>query len=292
MKIFSILVVTITSFLNGFFVEKRMDYTHLLLRCGEIFLKGKNKKVFENKLISNIKKIAGVKDVKNVRGRFVVNYFEEHKKIRLVFGLRSYSPAVKIPKDADLIKNAALELIKTKRGKKSFKVVTKRADKTFPIESPAFNVLVGQYIEAESKLYFDFEAPEIILNIEINTGGAYLFTEIIDCFGGLPTGVEGKAHLLVENEASLLAGLLMMKRGCTVVPVSLDECDISLLQKFSPRKLELRAINSLDDIEEGILVVGQTFDNYKKFEGKVLVLRPLVAYSDKMIKEEAARFLN
>ena len=104
MKIFSILVVTITSFLNGFFVEKRMDYTHLLLRCGEIFLKGKNKKVFENKLISNIKKIAGVKDVKNVRGRFVVNYFEEHKKIRLVFGLRSYSPAVKIPKDADIVK--------------------------------------------------------------------------------------------------------------------------------------------------------------------------------------------
>ena len=59
------------------------------------------------------------------------------------------------------------------------------------------------------------------------------------CFGGLPTGVEGSFLFLIEDEASLLDGLLFMKRGCSVFPVASSEKDISLLQHYSPEELKL-----------------------------------------------------
>ncbi|MBU0456516.1 MAG: THUMP domain-containing protein [Nanoarchaeota archaeon] len=274
-----------------------MLYNTILLRYGEIFLKGKNRNIFERKLIENIKKITGIKKIENLRSRFVVDYFTNHKSLKLVFGLVSYSPALRVDRDIEKIKEKVLEILKMKKG--TFKIETKRSDKTFPIKSPDMNTLVGIFVEENSNFKFSFEKPDHIIKIEINQEGAYLFLEIERCFGGLPVGVGGNVLLLVEDEISLLAGLLFMKRGCNVFPVCLgSEKDISLLQKFSPTKLELKAVKDFFEIEKyakdkkiKVLVSRQNFNNLNNYKTELIVMKPLIAYDDKKIKKELKEFM-
>lgn len=263
--------------------------SYLLLRYGEIFLKGGKIKQFERKLRENIKLITGVKEIRQLRCRLILDYFEEHKLLRRVFGLVSYSPADFVVKDQEKIKQKALEMMGSLKG--TFKVETQRSDKTFPIKSPEMNVLVGRFIEENSSLHFSRGEPDHILGIEINHHGAYLFTETIDCFGGLPTGVEGKIGLLVENENSLLAGLLMMKRGCDVLAVGFQKFEISLLQRFSPVKQELKLVKDFSELEDfcrekkiSVLVSGQRFEDYQRLGTNLTVLRPLVGYGKEEVK--------
>ncbi|HIJ11713.1 TPA: hypothetical protein HA278_06655 [Candidatus Woesearchaeota archaeon] len=257
-----------------------MAWTHILLRYGEIFLKGKNKPYFVKKLLSNIHAITG-KKAQDVRSRFVMPYFDNHIDLKRVFGLTSYSLSVRVEKDIDLIVKQAALLA----GSGSFKIATKRSDKSFPITSPDMNVQVGQYVESHSDATFSFDTPDVIIHIEINQEGAYLFTDKVPCFGGLPTGVEGKVELLVENQASLLAGLLFMKRGCTVIPVMKNDVDISVLEKYSPGQLVKK------EKEEGnLLVSGQTFETLSEYDEEGTVFRPLIAYSDERIKRELERY--
>lgn len=270
-----------------------MDY--LLLRYGEIFLKGGNIKQFERKLRENIKLITGVGEIKQLRCRLILNYFEKHDLLRRVFGLVSYSPVDFVEKDLEKIKEKSLEMVRGLKG--TFKVETQRSDKTFPIKSPEMNVLIGRFIEENSNLKFARNNPDNLLGIEINHQGVYLFTETIDCFGGLPSGVEGRVGLLVENQESLLAGLLMMKRGCDLVLVGFKKFKIDLLQSFSPTKLELKLVKNFSGLEEfmvdkkiSVLVSGQRFDNYKKLETKLTVLRPLVAYGKKEVQNELEKY--
>ena len=222
-------------------------------------------------------------------------YFPEHKALRRVFGLVSYSPAVRTEKNAEEIKRKAFELLRGRKG--TFRVMTRRSDKTFPITSPEFNRMVGQYIEQETNLEFSLDSPEFLLEIEINQEGAYLFFETIPCGGGLPTGVEGKVLLLIENEASLLAGLLFMKRGCNIVPVAFAEKDISLLQAFSPAELKLHLIKDFSELEQlaakkeiSILVTGQVLGEEVKWKTSLTIMKPLVAYSKGQIQEQLNKY--
>ena len=269
----------------------------LLLRYGEIFLKGGNRRLFVRKLVDNISKIVGVK-AKKLHNRLVLDYFQEHSKLKRVFGLVSYSLCLRTDKEVENIKKSALKLLKRKKG--TFKVAVKRSDKRFPIKSPEMNVLVGQYIEENSRLEFSFKTPDNILGIEINEEGAYLFFETVKCHGGLPTGVEGEVKLLVEDDDSVLAGLMFMKRGCNIIPVGFKKRKIDLLQKYSPVKLDFKIIKSLNEVE-GILVSGQSFEGYKKYKkykkyknygkwGGLLVFRPLIAYSEDEIKNTFEMF--
>jgi len=273
-----------------------MDYDTILLRYGEIFLKGKNKDVFERKLVENVRKMAikasvSQPKVTKSQGRLLLEYFPEHLVLRRVFGLTSYSPAVRVEKNTEEIQKKAVELLFNKKG--TFRITTKRSDKSFPITSPEFNRVVGAYIEQKMPLEFSSAAPDITLEIEINQEGAYLFFETIICGGGLPTGVEGKVLLLVENEVDLLAGLLFMKRGCSVFPVAFTEKDISLLQAFSPVELKLHMIKDFKELEGlavkkeiSILVTGEVLGEETKYKTNLTVMKPLVAYSKKQIKEQ------
>lgn len=269
-----------------------MDYDCLLLRYGEIFLKGQNKSFFERKLLDNIKKIAGISKIKNVRGRLISTYSPEHHLLKRVFGLVSYSPALLVEKDFEKIKEKAAELFQGKKG--TFKIEPKRADKRFPLTSPEINIQLGRYIEEHTNLTFKGEGYDHLLGVEINQDGAYLFTEIICCFGGLPTGVEGKVAVLVEDEASLLAGLLFMKRGCDIIPLALKTKEILLLQKFSPVALKLNLFKDYREIDkflgEQVLVSGQNFSQLKEYSLRATILRPLIAFSKEEIKEELRKF--
>ena len=125
-----------------------MDYTHLLLRYGELFLKGKNQSFFEQALIHNLKKELPEAKVRKVRGRLILLFFKEHQQIKKIFGLVSYSPCLKVGKELELIKKIALELLADKKG--SFRIETKRSDKTYPIKSLEVSAQVGRFIEKNS----------------------------------------------------------------------------------------------------------------------------------------------
>lgn len=272
-----------------------MEWEYLLIRYGEIFLKGKNRPLFEKKLKENIHKITGFRKVRMLRGRFVGDYFAEHNKLKKVFGLVSYSPAVKVEKDLEKIKAKSLEMLEGKSG--TFKILPKRSDKRFPLTSPELNVVLGRYIEEKTALKFEGINPQYNLGIEINQEGAYLFLEVVPCFGGLPAGVEGRVAVLIEDEAGILAGLLLMKRGCDIFPVAFNEKDISLLQTFSPVELKLRIFKNVLEIEKfarenkmEVLVSGQVFDDYKKIDTTLTVFRPLIAHSKGDINSELEKF--
>ena len=273
-----------------------MNPTHLVVRYGELFLKGKNRPFFEKKLVDNIKNRTNPSKVQKIPGRLILDYFPNHSFLKKIFGLVSYSPAQKVENDLTKIKETALKLVSGMKG--SFKVVSKRSDKNFPLKSPQLSAIIGQYIEENSNLTFKMENPHNIIYIEINQKGIYLFTEIIPCLGGLPTGVEGKVLLLLEDKASILAGILMMKRGTNLLPVSLTgNKDLSLLNSFSPLNLKLEIFYSLQELENyasthgvDILVTGQQFENLEKSEIDLVSFRPLIGYSDKEVKEQLAVF--
>jgi tRNA uracil 4-sulfurtransferase len=277
-----------------------MECNYILLRYGEIFLKGKNRGTFERRLVQNIKKITKISSVQVLRGRMICPYFSENSCLKRVFGLTSYSPAIKVEKEIEVIKKSILELMKGKKG--TFKVITKRSDKRFPIKSPDFNVQLGQYLENEVKeLEFSFKDYDYEINVEINQEAAYLFLEKVTCLGGLPVGVEGEVGLIYENEASLVAGILMMRRGTNLKMFSLDEIsssNLELLQKFSSNKIIYEKIDSFNDLINNklTLVSGQNFTNFKEYSGlekdsdKKLIFRPLIAFSKEEIQEKLELF--
>ena len=255
-----------------------MDNKYIILRYGEIFLKGKNQRFFEKKLIENVKSITGVSEVLRLRGRLVVPFFEGFETLKNVFGISSYSIATKCGKNLEEIKKIAVKICEGLKG--TFRIETKRSDKTFPVKSPEVNVQVGTFVEEHSNLTFKLKEPDTVVHVEINQDGVYLFIEKVKCHGGLPTGVEGEVTLLVENDASLLAGLLFMKRGCSVKLVVLEDIDVSLLEKYSPKKLDVITLPT-----KHVLVSGETFETYRKSEQNIF--RPLIGFT----KEEIAQKL-
>lgn len=263
----------------------------IMARYGELFLKGANRGFFERLLLQNIRLKLPEAKVWKGRGRI---FLETEKAARLqdVFGLTSYSHCLRTEADLEKIKVAMVALVQGKRG--TFKVETTRSDKRFPLTSPEINKEVGRYVEEHTELRFAFKNPGVVLEIEINQEGAFLFTERVACLGGVPTGVEGTVLLFVEHEASLLAGILMMKRGGYILPVAFEEKDISLLQRYSPKKVELKVVPGISAMEEiamarkiEILVVGQQWVD--KIDTRLVVLRPLVGYEGR-VEEELERF--
>ena len=253
--------------------------THILLRCGEIFLKGKNYLTFEKLLRQNIAVLTATnkKDIVPLRGRFILPFFEQHHLLRRVFGLVSYSLSIKIHPQIDAICAAAVSLLQDK--KKTFKIITKRSDKRFPFTSPEITARVGKYIEEKTALRYTKENPRLILQ--------------------LPTGSEGPVLLLVENEQSRLAGLLMMKRGISLLPVGLHDYDISLLQKFSPFPLQLSLFSTYSELKQfahqkkiNILVTG-SFDLVEHdLSRHFLILKPLLAFDEKLINKTLLEYQN
>lgn len=193
----------------------------LLLRFGELYLKGNNRKLFENALISNIKQMLKEEKYKFSKtfGRYVISDYAEDreceliKKLRKVFGLYSLSPAKEIDADVDTIEKFVSTI---NVDDESFKVFVKRADKNFPISSMDFaKELGGIVLQNNINSNVDLYNPtkEIHVDIRLN-GKAYVFTDIIKCQGGLPLGCSGNGLLLLSGGIdSPVAGYLMAKRG-------------------------------------------------------------------------------
>ena len=191
----------------------------ILLRMGELFLKGENRGMFENVLVSNIrKKLEGLNyKLQRTRGRIMIAEFDEEKEIveRLtkVFGLVSLSVA----EEVDASPTAISQYVSTiKLSNKTFKVDVNRADKRFPISSMDFAAeLGGKILENNPNAIVELYHPEIVIHVDIrNNGKAYIFDKSIKCQGGLPLSTSGKALLLLSGGIdSPVAGYMMAKRG-------------------------------------------------------------------------------
>ncbi len=190
----------------------------ILLRVGELFLKGENRYIFENALYNNIRKsLEGLKfTLTKTQGRLVVGGFDDEEQVveRLckVFGLTSLSVAEEVDADMGEIEKH----FSTIKCDGSFKVNVTRGDKRFPLTSMQVAAELGGIILDNNKnASVDLYNPEHVFMVDIRQNGkAYLFDKSIKCQGGLPLGTAGGALLLLSGGIdSPVAGYLMAKRG-------------------------------------------------------------------------------
>lgn len=196
----------------------------LLVRYGEIGLKGKNISTFEKKLVNNIKAaLKGTEStVGNHHGRIYVYYNENEKndvirRVKNVFGIVSVSPVIKVDNEVLAIEEtilAEMTRLVNELGYKTFKVETRRVNKGFPIKSPDFSKRIGGMILSRIPgLKVDVMNPDVLLTIEIRNT-TYIFSEKIACLGGMPYGSAGKGMILLSGGIdSPVAGYLMARRG-------------------------------------------------------------------------------
>jgi len=196
-----------------------MRFNSIIVRYGEISLKGKNRKTFELKLKSDIQRFLEnqkitFSQVVVKRGRIYVRGINTLPGLEKVFGIHSYSPALEIEKSMDVLKNEALGFVSKVADAKSFRVSCQRVDKRFPIKSIDVERIIGEILHKETKTRVDLTAPELAVQIEIGEDGIFLFGEKIRGYSGMPFGSAGKlVSLISAGIDSPVATFLMMKRG-------------------------------------------------------------------------------
>ncbi len=211
----------------------------IILRYGELHLKGNNRAFFENALLKNIKQ--SLKDfsfeLKKISGRYVISNYNENdynliiEKLKKIFGLVSVSPAFELSTDKEEIITKCMEIAKELTG--SFRISTKRADKKFPVKSDEFSAFIGEiFLNANSNLKVDLHNPDTNIIIEIRENGkTYILTKIIYAHGGMPVGTAGKGLLMLSGGIdSPVAGYMMAKRGLSLNAIHFHSFPYTSLQ--------------------------------------------------------------
>ena len=198
----------------------------LLVRWGEIFLKGDNRGFFERALVDRVQRavaaLPGAK-VERTHGRLVVwpgdgGARRAVRALERVFGIVSLSPARVVARELGAISAVAVELARSEaqaHARPTFKVESRRSDKRFPMGSMEVSREVGAAVVGALGLPVDVHTPAFTIGVEIGYEQAFVFAEIAPGPGGLPVGVTGRVELLLSGGIdSPAAGWLMMKRGC------------------------------------------------------------------------------
>ena len=207
----------------------------LIVRCGEVALKGMNKPYFERMLAERIHKRLkaagyGKASVKRHEGLIFVRFDREWDTVQLageiskVFGVASISPAVESESNMEAIGVEAvsfMEKLCEERCVRTFKVEAKRADKQFPIKSPDIARQIGGYVLKGLKvLKVDVHNPDVRLFVDVRHDRSYIYADKIAGFGGLPLGTNGKGLVLLSGGIdSPVAAWMMAKRGMMIEAV-------------------------------------------------------------------------
>ncbi|QNG60924.1 tRNA uracil 4-sulfurtransferase ThiI [Metabacillus idriensis] len=234
-----------------------MNYDHILIRYGEISTKGKNRKRFIDQLKHNLKLVLTAFPVlgfSSNRDRLYIKLNgENHEKIleklSNVFGIHSFSLALKCKSELEEIKNSSLQLMTEKyKPGNTFKVSARRADKTFPLLTNEINYAIGSHIlQNTDGLTVDVHDPDIDLRVEVRSEGTYLTCKDYQGAGGLPAGVSGKAVLMLSGGIdSPVAGYYAMKRGI----------EVDAIHFFSPPYTSERAKQKVIDLARKLTALG------------------------------------
>jgi thiamine biosynthesis protein ThiI len=202
--------------------------TSIIVHYQEIALKGKNRPWFVTRLVNNLRAATSGLDIAAVRplmGRIEVvlgpaaSYEPVRDRLARVFGVANFSRAWRASLDLDEMA-AAIDRDLGDVHPSSFRVTVRRANKQFPMTSPAIEREVGGRIKLARGWTVKLDHPELTIRVEILNGGAFYSFHAERGPGGLPTGVSGKvACLLSGGIDSPVAAWRMMKRGCTVLLV-------------------------------------------------------------------------
>ncbi len=243
----------------------------ILIKYGELTTKKGNRNFFINLLYNNIKKKLQKYDV-NIskdRSRMYITFKNEELNdikniIDKIFGIHTYHIAYITESNEESIKNKVLEVLKTKTFS-TFKVETKRSNKSFPINSMDMNnILGGLILKNISNVKVDVHNPEVLVKVEIRDEKTFIYLNSYAGSGGYPVGSQPKAMLMLSGGIdSPVAGYLAMKRGITLEAVyfeaiphtSLEARDkvIKLTRKLSiyTDKINLHIVN-FTKIQEAI----------------------------------------
>lgn len=194
----------------------------LIKYASEIFLKGLNRGRFEKKLKDNIKNVLKEEDYSFYidQNRWFIQAEDIStlkNKVKNVFGVAEVCTVKQTERDLDLIKELALNVMKTYPAGTTFKVVTKRANKNFPMNSMEVSGDVGAYILKNSEGYtVEIKKPDATIDIEIRDK-AYVYISREKGIGGMPYGINGNTMLMLSGGIdSPVAGFMMAKRGIEV----------------------------------------------------------------------------
>ncbi|WP_027334661.1 tRNA uracil 4-sulfurtransferase ThiI [Mycoplasmopsis felifaucium] len=213
-------------------------YDKILIRYGELTLKGKNRENFINVLARNVKKITGEAPKVEFDRMFLTYSAENMENLKYVFGIISYSPILICRNDINEINLTAQKLINSDT--KTFKVSARRNNKNFSLTSAEINQTTGGYLLVNNpNLKVDVHNPELIVHVEVRQKETYIFNNIIPALGGLPVGISGKVlHLMSGGIDSPVAAYQLMKRGLNV----------SFLSFVSPPQTDERTIEKMKQI--------------------------------------------
>lgn len=201
-----------------------MDTNLLLIRYGELGLKGKNKARFINILTQNIRHALAdlpKREIKYTWGRVWVEVKGDYEKVmqrlQMVFGIYSISPVIEARPNLESISETALAVLKDALPQGgSFKMESRRSDKTFPLPSPEISKAVADYLfdRIGPEYKADMHNPDRTIYVEVRSEGVFVYGETILGAKGLPVGCGGKALLLLSGGIdSPVAGWMALKRG-------------------------------------------------------------------------------
>ena len=204
----------------------------ILVKLGEIVLKGLNRRVFEDRLLKNIRRRiqrAGNFDVYSMQSTIYIvpkdadaDIDEAEERVAKVFGIIGYTRACVCPKAMDAILETAPQYLEeTLAEVRTFKVESKRADKKFPLDSMQISREVGgALLRANPHLSVDVHNPDIVVRVEIREKGAYIHGETKPGAGGIPVGTGGRAAVLISGGLdSPVAAWMMAKRGVELTAI-------------------------------------------------------------------------
>ncbi|ASJ93196.1 MULTISPECIES: tRNA uracil 4-sulfurtransferase ThiI [Staphylococcus] len=204
-----------------------MQFDHLLVRYGELTLKGTNRKMFVNQLKDNVKRalipLRGY-HLKGKRDRMYIELSPEADineiihRLSKVYGIKSISPVIKIDKNEEKINQSAIQLSQDFVKGSTFKVDVKRVDKSFRLDTYELQRQVGGAILKENNnITVNVKNPDYEIKIEVRMDTIYIYEKVIAGAGGLPVGTGGKTLLMLSGGIdSPVAGIEVMKRGVTV----------------------------------------------------------------------------
>lgn len=284
-------------------------YNVLAVSFGEIFLKGKNRGSFEHKLIEQIR--YALKEFKNVTiykelGKIFIE--TEHtddmeeiiKRVKKIFGIVVISPSVKVEKHTNAISDKVIELfqyLKEKQNIKTFKVSTKRGDKSFPVKSMEFSALMGEKIlNAFPDITVNVHNPDVEIYIDIKKN-CYISAERISTAGGMPIGSCGKALLLLSGGIdSPVAGYMIAKRGVEISALYFHTYPFTS-ERANEKVKKLKEIleeycGSIKLYSINLLNVHKAIKEYcKEEETTILARRFMMRLAEKIAKENGMEML-
>lgn len=248
----------------------------MMVRYGELSTKGKNKKQFTQRLAKNIKDVLEDIDGLKIKAEFDYLYIDLNgveealvaKRLETVFGIQSYSPVHMLDKSLETVAKHIVErLSKEDLSNKTFKIATKRSDRTFELDTQEINrYLGGVVLDAYPNLVVDVKNPEVTIKVEVRQEAIYVSTKTYKGAGGLPVGSSGRGMMMLSGGIdSPVASFLAMKRGLS----------LEMVHFYSPPYTSPQSLRKTQELTKVL----------SKFGGAIQFLEVPFAHVQEAIKE-------